>query len=165
MPSFKLKAITPAKMPTGEVYAQAVKKAVYKAAGLVLKDLQATVRTWKHKPKFDITITETGNNYSVTAGTNDEIYGYVDKGTKAHKILPKRSRYLRFSSGYRAKTRVGVIGSFEGGSFGSDVFSRGVMHPGFPGRKFTQKIRQRRQVTVKQEVDQSIAKVNRKQKN
>jgi len=161
MPAFKLTAIKPPTLPTGEEYAKAMQDAVYKSAGLALRDLQSTVKTWKHQPKFDVTITQQGGGYSVTAGTDDEIYGYVDAGTKAHEIRPKRSKYLRFSSGYKAKTRVGIIGSIEGGAFGDDVFSKGVMHPGFPGRKFAETIAKRRQVTTVQEISQNIAKVNR----
>lgn len=135
-----------------------------KTAALALRDMESTTRTWEHKPLFDVTITQNGKDYSVTAGTDDRIYGYVDAGTRAHVIEPKRSRYLRFQSGYRAKTRVGIIGSREGGPFGAQVFRARVYHPGFPGRKFTVKIQKRRQVTVQQEVSHSIAKVNRLQK-
>lgn len=161
MPKLQLKALKPPTLPKGEDYAKAMEKATYKAAGLVLRDLQSTVRTWKHKPTFDVTITQNNGNYSVTAGTDDEIYGYVNDGTKPHVIKPKRSKYLRFSSGYKAKTRVGIIGSQDGGSFGNDVFSKGVYHPGFVGRKFTEKIAKRRQVTIEQEIDHSIALVAR----
>lgn len=123
----------------------------------------STTRTWNHKPDFDITVTR-GNDFTITAGTDDRIYGWVDAGTKAHTILPKRSKYLRYSSGYRAKTRVGIIGSNPGGAFGSTVFSAKVRHPGFPGRKFIAKIRSRRQVTFQQEVSHAIADVNKTQK-
>lgn len=161
MPKLQLRALKPPTLPNGEAYAKAMEKAVYKAAGLALRDLEATVRTWTKKPTFDVTITKDDGNYSVSAGTDNEIYGYVDKGTKRHAIKPKRGKYLRFSSGHKAKTRVGIIGSIEGGAFGGDVFSRGVMHPGFPGRKFTQKIAQRRQVTTAQEIDHQVALVAR----
>ena len=161
MPLFKLTAIKPPKLPTGEEYLKAIQAAVYKSAGLTLKDLQSTVSSWSNKPKFDVTITKTGNDYSVTAGTDDVIYGYVNNGTKPHDIKPRRSKYLRFSSGYVAKTRVGIIGSIPGGAFGSDMFSKGVFHPGFPGRKFVDAIQKRRQVTTEQEISQAIAKVNR----
>lgn len=163
MVSIKLTAIKPSKLPTGEEYAKVMQEATRKSANLMMRDLQATVQTWTKKPTFDITITEQGGNYSVSAGTDDEIYGYVNNGTKPHEIKPKRSKYLRFSSGYKAKTRVGIIGSIEGGAFGDDVFSAGVFHPGFPGREFTKKIAQRRQVTVRQTIDDGIAKVARKQ--
>jgi len=165
MALFKFQAIKPEGLVNSTEYQKAIEKAVYKSAGLALKDLESTVRTWKHKPAFDVTITKQGEDYSVTAGTDDVIYGYVNDGTKPHPIKPKRSKYLRFSSGYKAKTRVGIIGSVEGGSFGEDVFSRGVMHPGFIGRDFTKKIQQRRQVTAKQEISQAIALVARKQRN
>jgi hypothetical protein len=102
--------------------------------------------------------------YRVTTGTNAKIYGFVDEGTKAHVILPKRSKYLAFSSGYKAKTRVGIIGSEPGGSFGESVFAAKVHHPGFPGRKFTITIGKRRQVTLNQEVSHAIALVNRTMK-
>lgn len=165
MPFLQIKALKPGKLPSADEYLAAIEKATYKAAGLLLRDLEATVRTWTKKPTFDVTITRTGGDYSVTAGTDNEIYGYVDAGTEAHPILPKRSRYLKFSSGYRAKSRVGVIGSYAGGSFGSDVFSRGVLHPGFPGRKFTETIRKRRQTTVEQEISSGIAKIAAKKQS
>jgi len=70
---FKLKAIKPGAMPTGQEYAKAMQKAVEKAASLALRDLEATTRTWVHKPAFDVTITEQGGSYGVTAGTDDAI--------------------------------------------------------------------------------------------
>jgi len=161
MVSLKLQAIKPPKMPTGEEYAKAMQAAVQKSAGLVLRDLQSTVRTWKTKVVFDVTITEQNGNYSVVAGTDSDVYKYVDEGTRAHPIKPKRSKYLRFSSGYRAKTRPQIIGSQDGGRTGDDVFSKGVNHPGTKARQFTKVIVSRRQKTVEQEVSQAIAKVNR----
>ena len=163
MPTLKITALKPPKMPTGEAYEKAIQKAVLKSAKLIIKDFQSTTRTWIHKPEFDITTTEQDGGYSITAGTDDKIYGYVNNGTKAHAIRPKRSKYLRFSSGYKAKTRVGVIKSYTGGSFGNDVFSKGVMHPGFIGRRFDKAIAKRREVTIHQEIEQAIAKVARRQ--
>lgn len=126
--------------------------------------MQSTTRTWEHKSKFDVIIAENAGDYLITAGTNDKIYGFVDAGTRPHIIRAKRSPYLAFSSGYKAKTRVGVIGSNAGGAFGSPVFANPVFHPGFPGRMFIQKIQSRRQTTIQQEVSQAIAKVNRTMK-
>ena len=143
---------------------KALEKSVYKTVSLAHRDLLSTVRTWEHKPKFDITVTRSGNEYSVAAGTDDKIYGFVDQGTKPHDIKPKRSQYLAFSSGYRAKTRVGIIGSREGGAFGDTVIASSVHHPGFPGRMFIQRIQKRRQVTMNQEGAQAVALVNRTMK-
>jgi len=151
-------------MPTGKEYTQALEQSIYKTASLVQRDFQATTRTWTHKPKFDITITRQGNNYIVAAGTDDLIYLFVSEGTKPHVIRAKRSPYLVFQSGYRAKTRVGIIGSNEGGAFGDTVAAKSVKHPGTKARKFIQKIRERRQKTAEQEGSQAIAKVNRTMK-
>jgi hypothetical protein len=138
--------------------------AVDRVGNLILRDLQSTVRTWEHKPAFTLVVHKTGQDYAIVAGTNDKIYGFVNTGTKAHPIQAKRSKYLAYSSGYRAKTRVGIIGSQTGGAFGSTRFARSVKHPGFPGRKFILRIQRRRQVTMRQELEQSVAKVNRTQK-
>jgi len=140
---------------------KALKDSVYKTASLTQRDLLSTTRTWDHKPKFDITITQQGDDYSIAVGTDDKIYGYVDAGTRPHVITAKRSPYLAFSAGYRAKTRVGIIGSQPGGAFGPTIFAQSVSHPGFPGRMFIQRIQQRRQITMQQESSQAIAKVNR----
>lgn len=159
MVKLAIKALKPANLPTAQEYLAAIEKATYKSAGLILRDFEATVRTWDKKPTFDVTITNQGGDYSVTAGTDNEIYGYVDAGTKPHVIRAKRSKYLRYSSGYKAKTRVGVIDSNDGGASGDDVFSKEVHHPGFPGRKFSERIQKRRQTTVAQEISAGIAKV------
>jgi hypothetical protein len=143
---------------------KALEQSVYKTAALVQRDMLSTTRTWEHKPRFDITVTRDKGDYIVTAGTDDKIYGWVDAGTKAHVIKAKRSKYLAFSSGYTAKTRVGIIGSREGGAFGETQFREQVRHPGFPGRKFIQNIQRRRQKTIEQEGSQSVAKVNRTQR-
>lgn len=164
MPSFKLKVTKPDSLPSGADFAKAFQEGIQKSAALALRDLQSTVRTWKHQPAFDVTITQQGGDYSISAGTDDVIYGYVDAGTRAHEIRPKRSKYLRWKSGYKAKTRVGIIGSQEGGAFGEDVFGKAVHHPGFPGRQFMKTIAKRRQVTIVQETSQAVAQVLRKAK-
>lgn len=162
MASLKLQSIKPKNMPKGKEYLQALEKSVQKTAGLVLRDLESTVKTWKHKPTFDVTITHTGNDYAITASTDDKPFVYVEAGTKPHIITPKRSKYLRFSSGYKAKTRPNVINSYPGGAFGSDIFAKSVRHPGFPGRHFTKAIASRRQKTLEQETSQAIAIIARK---
>jgi hypothetical protein len=129
----------------------------------VHRDFEATTRTWTHKPLFDVTITQQGEDYIVVAGTDDLIYLFVSEGTKPHVIAAKRSPYLVFQSGYRAKTRVGIIGSQEGGAFGDTLFRKSVKHPGSKARKFIAKIQARRQVTLTQEGNQAVAKVNRTQ--
>lgn len=135
-----------------------------KSARLVEADFKSTTRTWEHKPQFVTQVAQSGNDYVVASGTDSAIFLYVDAGTRPHIIKAKRSKYLAFQGGYRAKTRVGIIGSQEGGSFGETQFAQQVKHPGTKARKFTIKIQARRQKTIEQEVSQAIAKVNRTMK-
>ena len=141
-----------------------MEQAVLKSARLVETDFKTTTKTWQHKPQFVTQVAQSGNDYVVTSGTDSAIYNYVDAGTRPHIIKAKRSKYLAFSSGYRAKTRVGIIGSQEGGAFGEPQFAQQVKHPGTKARNFTVRIQARRQNTVEQEVSHAIAKVNRTQK-
>lgn len=137
-----------------------------KSARLAEGDFKSTTRTWSDpKPQIIVQVAKNnGGDYEIAVGTDSTKYLFVDSGTRPHVITAVRSRYLAFSSGYRVKTRVGIIGSQEGGAFGPTRFAQSVKHPGFPGRKFTVRIQQRRQKTVEQEVSQAIAKVNRTQK-
>jgi hypothetical protein len=161
MPNISLKSITPKGLPKTKDFVAAIEKAALKTANLTQRDLENTTRTWQHKPQFSINILPTDNPYTIIAGTDDKIYQFVDAGTKPHIIRPRRSKYLRFFSGYRAKTRVGIIGSREGGSYGEQVFRQQVYHPGTAARKFMITIAKRRQKTFEQEISQAIAKIAR----
>lgn len=163
MPNIRLTPILP-KLPKASEFRQAFEKAALKTAHLVERDLKSTTRTWTHQPKFSVNVLPIDNPYTIIAGTDDDIYGYVDAGTRPHTIRPKRSKYLRFYSGYRSKTRVNIIGSREGGSSGEAVFRQEVHHPGFAGRNFLAQIARRRQTTLEQEVSQNTAKVMRQSK-
>lgn len=97
-----------------------------------------TTKTWTNKPDFRSTTRTTSNTIVVAVGTDDPIYGYVDRGTKAHEIVPKQPGYpLRFRSQYQAKTMPGVIGSNAGGASGSWVRAMRVWHPGTKARAFS----------------------------
>lgn len=145
-----------------------MEQATLKTMKLAQNDYESTQRTWVHKSQTVLIEDTLRSAYRVTtgikSGKNEKIYGWVDEGTKAHVIMPKRSKYLAFSSGYSAKTRVGIIGSQAGGASGSPVFAAVVHHPGFPGRKFTITIAKRRQVTLTQEVSHAVAVINRTMK-
>lgn len=116
----------------------AVNRAMDKVAIRVQSMLEDTTSTWKHEVRFAISAPSWDKR---EISTNDEVYGYVNFGTRPHLIGPRNARYLRFASNYTAKTRPGVIGSGPGGPSGSMVFFRGVvMHPGTKPRKFTKEI-------------------------
>lgn len=90
---------------------------VHKAAREIKKDFIKTTDTWEHKPKFEEMISLKGGP-SVFVGTDDEIYNWVNNGTKLHNIYPVNYPYLYFEEGFKPKTTPGVIGSVQGGKFG-----------------------------------------------
>src|SRR5688572_4065084 len=89
MPSLKLSAITPKNVPQAKEYLRAIEQAYQKTTKLTERDLTSTVKTWDHKVEFEIVEDRSGGDYSLTAGTDDKIYGYVNDGTEPHEITPK----------------------------------------------------------------------------
>ncbi len=106
-----------------------------------LRRYRRTTRTWSHQPEFTAMRESTGDSLAVLVGTDDPVYGYVDKGTKPHEITPKRPGYpLRFRGNYQAKTAVGVLNSGPGGASGDTVRAMRVWHPGTKARQFSEMI-------------------------
>lgn len=135
------------------------------AARAVQRDYEATVATWKHKPKFDLVIALGKTKAEFLVGTDDKIYGYVDEGTKPHIIVPKKAKVLRFSNVYRAKTSPGVIGSSDGGSSGEPVFVRVVRHPGVRARKFSKTINDKHKKSFKDKMHEAMRRARAKSGN
>ncbi len=102
----------------------------------VAKDIQTdfavTVQTWQHGVDFPI---EQPSPYRRIVATDDEIYGYVNDGTRPHRIAP-HGKVLVFNTPFRAKTVPNQIMSGPGSAGGAEVFARGVNHPGSKARNF-----------------------------
>jgi len=136
----KLKPIKPKGL--GEVYKRlpkAVEKGMKEATKEALKDFEKTTRGWEHNVSFSVT--EQGNG-EYLIGTNDEIWKYVDEGTRPHTIRP-RGRFLKFAPGSKAKTKPGGLISGSGVPGSGVVFARVVRHPGTKARLFSQQIARR----------------------
>lgn len=118
---------------------EAVAKGMDDAAEMVKKDFEQTTASWDHSVTF--TIAKQGVDRTVT--TNDEIWGYVDEGTKPHVIVARRARMLRFATGGKPKTQPGRITSGSGSKGNAVVFRPKVNHPGTKARLFTQQIAKR----------------------
>jgi len=163
MPNLRLQSIKPSGLPSSKEYTDAFRRAAQKSANASERDLQSTVRTWKHKPEFTVAVEESSREYSVVAGTDNDIYGYVDQGTKPHIIRARRAPFLRYRVGGRPKSRVNFIGS-QAGSVGNEWRrSLFVLHPGTAARNFIKTIQKRRQKSFEQDVSHNLAKVARKQ--
>lgn len=103
-------------------------------------DFRKTTATWSHQPKWYTT--RRGTDWYI--GTTDEIYRYVNEGTRPHTIAPKRAggRLRFFRGGFKAKSRVGYIDSYAGKSANKDLtWAKIVHHPGTKARNFSIKIR------------------------
>lgn len=123
----------------------AVAQAVDTTAESTRKKFELAVRQWKNKPRFirRRKSADKGVISSEVVGQGSPkvlaIFGYVDEGTEAHLIFPKKpGGKLRFQTGYSARTSpVANPNSGTGEASGKTVFSKGVMHPGTEAREFT----------------------------
>lgn len=121
-----------------------VNKEARKEAEKIQKEFGGTVKTWKKKPKFTITMQE-GGSYEI--GTDNPIYGFVDQGTKPHIIRAKNAPYLSFyRTGFVSKTKPNSLNNRAGRKATQDFTQvKQVNHPGTEPRNFTKLIRNRSQ--------------------
>lgn len=115
----------------------AAEKATQQAAKELVEDYKKTTATWETDVRWIITVSASG----VTVRTDNQIWTFVDKGTRPHEIRAKAGKALRFAQGYSAKTRPGSIIARGGGASGDDAFARSVQHPGTKARGFTNRLR------------------------
>lgn len=129
-----MKVILPRKLLNTPGLVRAIENALTGAAKNVKVDFDVTTRTWKNRPTFTID-REPGKR---TVSTDDEIYSYVNDGTRPHIIAPKKpDGVLAFGVPSSPKTAVRVIGSSKG-SRGSTIVRtpKPVRHPGTDAREF-----------------------------
>lgn len=106
------------------------------------KEFDRTVKTWKHKPKFNIKITPmlmtlTTKRFEASITTKDKIYRYVNYGTKRHEIKAKKEDgMLVFTVGSKPKTTPGTLDASAGSDSGKTGAAKKVMHPGIKARRF-----------------------------
>lgn len=132
--SFQMKAIVPKNLFDPMKLFAAVEEGLDEAATGVQADFLKTVSGWSAEGSFKFPITK--KPWQRIIGTSSQKYGWVNKGTPAHTIVPKRGRFLVFSAGGKAKTTPRVIGSSRGSRGGKRIFARRVRHPGTKAREF-----------------------------
>ncbi len=144
MSALVIKEIKPSKLRV-DAMRLVLLNAVRKTGTGIKADFEKTTATWKNKPKFEQQISLSGGP-QVEIYTTDEIYGYVDQGTKPHEIWAgyytgkSDKKVLAFASKSTPKTKPGVIGSFGGSSGKVDTFRPYVQHPGGAPRNFSKEI-------------------------
>lgn len=135
---FKAVPILP---PPGTLSAAKYKRAVKQAIGIAetagLQEARAVSRKWKHKPAWSI---DRKGEYESNIVTDDEIFGYQDKGTKGpYPITPRRKRALYWKGAAHPVRR--------------------VMHPGLKAQHFSEKIAEAMQKQYKRIMDEQIKAV------
>lgn len=137
LPMIKLIAIKPnAKAIQFTRFADAAKLGMKDAADDVVKDIEKTTASWQHD--VGIEVKERSDGYSITV--TDDIWNMLDHGTRAHLIVARRAKRLRFAGGGTPKTRPGFIGSQAGSSGEGAVFRQSVRHPGTVARGWSKLI-------------------------
>jgi len=128
----------------------------------IKSDFEKTTATWDHKVKFERQISLAGGPH-VEIFTTDEIYGYVDKGTKPHDIWAgfytgkSDKKVLAFASKSTPKTKPNVIGSFSGSRGRVDTFRPHVRHPGGKPRNFSKEITKKWQPRFKRRMEKAMS--------
>ena len=127
----------------------------------IMADFEKTVADWDTKVVFKMQISLSGG-LQVEVYTENEIYGYVDKGTEPHDIWPgfytgkSDKKVLAFSSTFTPKTTPGVIGSGPGSRGKVDTFRPYVQHPGTKARNFSKEIQKKWQTIFKSRMEQAL---------
>lgn len=120
---------------------QKLARSLTNAMNGVAKDIQVdfkvTTQSWQHKVEFPISSPAT---YERQIATDDEIYGYVNDGTRAHDIAPKGGGVLRFNTPFQSKTLPNQIMSRSGSKGTTPAVARVVHHPGTTARAFDKAI-------------------------
>jgi hypothetical protein len=123
-----------------EAMVKAINDELQKTSKDILFDFEATAWNWKHKVKFTREVSIGPNSADILVGTDDEIYGYVDQGTKMHTIQPKKKGgYLAFKVGGSPKTMPGVMVSGAGNPGTKQVFAKKVRNK-ITARRFSKTI-------------------------
>jgi hypothetical protein len=121
-----------------------------------LKDFESTTSSWSTDVDFKVKRQKDG--YLI--GTDNKIWLFGDKGTKAHDIVATKIA-LRFPGGFRAKTRPGFIGSSGGGAIGAPVFRKKIHHPGTKARGWSKLIAKKWQSRIGLLVQKRISEAMR----
>lgn len=99
------------------------------------------VREWTHRPSFKAQYSTHAAIQSVKItpqGIHKNLWIWVDRGTKPHVIRAVNAPFLKFQSGYSARTAVGAKSAQGTGQrFGSWVQKTEVNHPGTEARDFS----------------------------
>jgi len=157
-----IKAIKPKKSINRARFRQGFYNSMRRVATQVRKDYARTTRTWEHKVEFHEAVSISGPGPLLHVWTDDDIYRYVDEGTRPHEIWAgiytgkSEAKVLAFPGTFRPKTQPGVLGSSSGSRGGPMIFRPYVQHPGSKGRGFSALIEKKWRPRFKREMEDTL---------
>ena len=151
----KMRAIVPAKIKLGPVRLEAL-NAMRKMGTQVRRDFERTTATWEHKPKFEQSVSLKAPGPTLTVWTENDIYFWVNDGTKGRWMEARKAPYLMFKRTFIPKTLPGALSSVPGGSFPPWVSKKKVWNPGIKPRKFDETIEKKWQPIFTKRMTASI---------
>lgn len=90
-----------------------------------------------------------------------QIWRYLDEGTKAHEIRPRKAKALRFQTGYKAGSRPNSLNVGTSKKSGPEVFRKRVRHPGFAARNWSILMAKKWKPKIQQDAIQIMTLVTR----
>lgn len=135
-----------------------------RVAEQIKKDFDSTTSTWVDRaennkplggrPQFRIAKIQTGR-YEIA--TMHAVYYYVNFGTGAHPITPRRKGgRLKFRANYRAKTYPRRLSSSAGGKYGPWAFRRAVEHKGSRAREFDTAVLEKNGLPMRLAIEEAL---------
>lgn len=128
----------------GKAAEKEIKRAIENTKKPVLREFEAVVENWEHRPKFIAAQVDHTIQVRPT-GRDAKIYRFVNDGTRRHWIRPRNKPFLSFVTGgpgsYIPKTK--PVGQFGGPGVvqgGKRVYAQEVDHPGNKPRNFDSRI-------------------------
>lgn len=158
MVNFRLQVITVPGKYNGKALLNDFRRIVKNNQEQVRRDLKKTVSTWTKKPKFFVRSVRDPNNLEIIAGTENELYQMLDRGTEPHEIKASTNKFLRFNpNAYTPKSTPKFIGSNTGGFAGTgETFAKKVMHPGTEPRLWVFTISEKVKSKLETDLEQKL---------
>ena len=163
-------AIIPKQFDT-TIFAKSMKKTLEKLAKQALADFELTTENWETEVEFKIDGPYTrGKDWHIAVGTDNIIWGWVDRGTDQHIISGSRSKdgLLHFQPTERligTRTYPGTLGSGQIRRRGAWATATSVIHPGIEARDFTgiimDNFQKRALVAFQKDIIKDIQKIKR----
>ena len=161
MTIFSVKAIKPKYLRVDQVR-MAILNALRAEGKQQVKLLEQTTQYWQgDKPKFESAIGLTGKDATLVVGPGGNLEGakkwqYINEGTKAHWIYPRRAKFLRFRPGHTSGSTPGTLKTRPSRSFGDYVFARQTYVKGIKARGWTIVVIKERYKPFKERMNKAV---------